>query len=112
MTVEDRIEHRMQELREKARDLADASALRYHLDHARKPTLATAMKNAERQGVTAVSGQERDAYASAEYDKWLTGSTEAVRNHERLRLEFKVIELRFEAWRTLEATKRAEMRLT
>ena len=112
MTFEDRVEGRMHELREKARELADAAALRHNLDHARKAVLATAMKDAERNGVTAVSGQERDALASAEYEKWLRGSTEAVRNHERLRLEFKVIELRFEAWRTLEATKRAEMRLT
>ena len=112
MTVEDRIEHRMHELREKAHDLADAAALRYNLDGARKAVIATAMKEAERRGVTAVSGQEREAYASEQYQQWLTGSTEAVRNHERLRLEFKVIELRFEAWRTLEATKRAEMMLT
>jgi hypothetical protein len=106
-----KIEHRMQELREKAGELANAQAMRYQLDHARKAVLAISMKSAEKYGHKSVAAQEREAYASAEYDQWLHGSTEAVRRHERLRLEFKVIELRFEAWRTMQSTRRAEMNL-
>ena len=112
MTVEDRIEERMHELRTKARELAAASALRYQLDNSKKSTLALAMKTAEQNGFKTVAAQEREAYASIEYKTWLTGSVEAVRNHEQLRLEFELIKLRFEAWRTRQATKRAEMQLT
>ena len=108
---ESKIEHRMQELREKAGKLANAQAMRYQLDHSRKAVLAMAMKTAEQHGHKSVAAQEREAYASAEYRQWLDGSTEAVRNHERLRLEFKVIELRAEIWRTMQATRRAEMTL-
>ena len=110
--MSDPIESRLIELREKARELADAQALRYNLDNAKKAIIATAMKTAESKGHKAVSAQEREALASAEYQTWLLGSTEAVRNHERLRLEWKVIEFRFESWRTLQATKRAEMSYT
>ena len=108
---EDRIEQRMHELRATARDLADAAALRYNLEHSRKSVVAMAMKTAEKHGAKTAAAQEREAFASAEYQQWLAGSTEAVRNHERLRLEWKVIELRFEHWRTRQATKRAEMSL-
>ena len=111
MSNEDRIEQRMHELRLKARELADAAALRYQLDHSRKSIVALAMKTAEAHGAKTAAAQERDALASAEYQQWLAGSTEAVRNHERHRLEWKVIELRFEHWRTRQATKRAEMSL-
>lgn len=111
-TYEDAIEARMHELRSRAREMADAAALRYNLDHARKSVVALAMKSAEKHGATSGVAQEREAYASAEYQQWLAGSTEAVRNHERLRLEWEVMRLRFEAWRTRQATRRAEMSLT
>ena len=110
--LEDRIEGRLDELRRLGKDLADAAALRFQLEHARKAVIATAMKTAEAKGHTTAAAQEREAYASAEYDTWLRGATEAVREHERLRLEWSVIDKRFEAWRTLEATKRAEMQFT
>jgi hypothetical protein len=111
MTHEDRIEERMHELRLKARELSDAAANRYQLENSKKSTLALAMKTAETNGYKTVASQEREAYASAEYKTWLVGATEAVRTHERLRLEFDLIKLRFEAWRTRQATKRAEMQL-
>ena len=110
-THEDIVEERMHELRTKAREMSDAAAMRYHLDHSRKSVLALAMKTAEEHGAKSVAAQEREAYASAEYERWLNGAVEAVRNHERLRLEFDLIKLRFEAWRTRQATRRAEMKL-
>jgi len=110
-TWEDLVESRLQELRVKARDLADASALRYQLENARKSVIALAMKTAELHGAKTAAQQERDAYASSEYETWLRGATEAVRRHEQLRLEFELVRLRVEVWRTREATKRAEMTL-
>ena len=108
-TWEDLVEERLHELRVKIRDLADASALRYQLDNARKSVLAVAMKTAETRGAKTAAQQERDAYASDEYATWLRGSTEAVRRHEQLRLEHDLVKLRVEVWRTREASKRAEM---
>jgi len=108
---EDHIEYRMHELRTQARDLADAAAQRFQLENSRKAVLAMAMKTAEKNGHKSAAAQEREAYASAEYQTWLSGATEAVRNHERLRLEFELVRVRFEVWRTKQATKRAEMTL-
>lgn len=108
-TWEDVVEERLHELRVKTRDLADAAALRYQLENARKSVLAVAMKTAEGRGAKTAAHQERDAYASDEYATWLRGATEAVRRHEQLRLEFELVRLRVEVWRTRESTKRAEM---
>ncbi len=101
----------MHELRVQAGALADAAALRHQLENSRKSVLAIAMKEAEKNGHSSVAAQDREAHASAAYQAWLEGSTEAVRNHERLRLEFELIKVRFEMWRTRQATKRAEMTL-
>jgi hypothetical protein len=109
---DDRIEARMIELRDKGHELANAAAQRYSLDHARKAVIALAMKTAEQKGVKTAAAQERDALASAEYETWRRGATEAVREHERLRMEWEVVKLRFEHWRTTQATRRAEMQYT
>lgn len=98
----------MHELRTQARQLADAAALRFQLENGKKSVVALAMKTAECHGAKTAAQQERDAYASTEYETWLRGATEAVRNHERLRLEWELIRIRFEAWRTKEASERAE----
>jgi hypothetical protein len=101
----------MHDLRVQAGELADAAATRYQLENARKAVLAVAMKEAEKAGHKSAAAQEREAYASAEYQAWLSGATEAVRTHERLRLEFELVRVRFEIWRTKQATRRAEMTL-
>ena len=110
--LEDRIEGRLDELRRLGKDLADARALRFHLEHSRKAVIAMAMKTAESKGHTTAAAQEREAYASAEYDTWLRGATEAVREAERLGLEWDVIDKRFRAWQSVQATERAEMQFT
>jgi hypothetical protein len=100
------------ELDKKVQFLADAAATRHNLEHARKSVIAMAMKAAENRGHKHGVAQEREAYASTEYGEWLAGSTEAVRNHEKARLEWEVLKIRFEYWRSKEATRREEMKLT
>jgi len=108
MSEED-IERRMRELDLQATEFANAAALRFNLEHAKKSIIAIEMKAAEKLGITSAVKQEREAYASVTYKQWIDGTAEAVRNHERLRMEWEVTKLRFERWRTDQATRRAEM---
>lgn len=111
MTYEDKIERRLDQLNRKAKSLADATALCANLEHARKAVIAVAMQTAQEKGHKTAAAQEREAYASAEYRRWLDGYTEAIREKERLRLEHEVMKIRFEYWRTSRADRRAEMAL-
>lgn len=107
----DAMERRFEELEKLGLELAEAAAERYNMEHARKAVVNMAMKDAEAAGVTSLGGQEREAYASIAYKHWREGAKQAVLKHEKLRLQFEVVKLRFEYWRTTQATRRAEMNL-
>lgn len=101
-----------QRMRELAHDYAEAEAKRVYLTEFRKSKKALLMKEAEaaNPGMSAAA-QERDAYANKEYQDLLKGLEVATEIALRVRWELKVIETRFESWRTKNANKRAEMNL-
>lgn len=89
-----------------------AKANRVYLEQFRKSKKALLMKEAER-GDTKLSAaaQEREAYAHPEYIEVLKGLKEAVEEESLCYHTIKIIEMRFETWRTKAATRRAEMNM-
>lgn len=91
---------------------AKAEADRVYLSEFRKSKKALLMKAAEvAQPGLAVSAQEREAYAHPEYLEILEGLQAATETALFARFKLKQFEMRFEAWRTKESTKRAEMNM-
>lgn len=102
------IERRMQELREKSKEYAEAYATMNHLDEFKKSKLAILMKQAERQGFQTAAAQEREARAHDDYLTLLDNLKTATERCESLRWELKLAELGAEIWRTKQANQRAE----
>ncbi|PXX41129.1 MULTISPECIES: hypothetical protein [Burkholderia] len=95
-------------IRDNAPALAKARAERVYLEEWRKSHKAMLMKEAECGGQKTTAGQERDAYASAEYVQTLHALKAAVEAEETLRWRMVAAQARIEAWRTLESTRRIE----
>lgn len=104
------IERRMQELRDLSEKFAKAKAQESFLEEFRKSKLAMLMKDAEVNGHKSAVAQEREARASDAYVELLHGLRDATELAESLRWKLKVAEIGADVWRTLQASKRAEMR--
>lgn len=89
--------------------MAEAKANRVYLTEFRKSKKALLMKEAD-QKLSAVA-QEREAYAHPEYQELLEGLKIATKHEELTRYKLKIIEMKFEAWRSKKSTARAEMNL-
>lgn len=90
---------------------AQAQAHADHLAEFRKSKKALLMIEAEKAGHKTTAAQEREAYAHADYIALLDGLKVATEQALSLRHRIKACEMRFEAWRTKQATRRAEMNL-
>jgi hypothetical protein len=101
---------RFHQLSEQASRFAKAKSEADYLNHFRKSKLAILMKKYEPSFPTAAA-QEREARADPEYIEILQGLRAATEACEKERWELKLVEMKFESWRTKEATKRAEMKL-
>jgi hypothetical protein len=97
-------------IRDNAPAYAEAKAHRIYLEEFRKTKKALCMKSSEALGTTAISAQEREAYADPEYQQLLEGLREAVAKEEKLRWLIVAAQARIEVWRTLEANRRTEAR--
>jgi len=106
----DRIEARLQELRDMAADFASAYAQRTHLDEMKKSKLAILMKQAEIEGHKTTAAQEREARAHPEYLQLLEGLKIATEQSEHLRWQLEVAKLGVGVWQTMNANERAERR--
>lgn len=85
-----------------------AKAKRVYLEEYKKSLLALLMKDAERKGVSSVTGQERDALSRNEYLDHLSALEVAVEDEESKRFEIRRIEMEIEVWRTNQANERME----
>ena len=92
-------------IRDHAKQYAAAKATRIYLSEFRKSQKAILIQKAP-SGT--VSERESFAYAHPDYLALLDGLRVAVEEEERLRYILKAAELKFSAWQTNEATKRAE----
>ena len=105
------LEARFAELEQLADDYAQAQAEAEHLSEYRKAKKATLMKEAEVAGKSTAAIQERDAYAHPDYLTLLLGLKEATARALSCKWRLELAKMRFEAWRTKAANRRAEMNL-
>ncbi len=92
-----------------AKQFAKAKAERTYIEEYRKSLKAILM---QKSSESAISAQERDAYAHPEYRQLLDGLRAAVEAEEKLRWELIAAQARVEIWRTQCANDRAEGRVT
>ena len=91
---------------------ADQKAERVYLHEFRKSKKAILMKAAAvSDPKMSAASQEREAYAHPEYLELLMGLREATAKEVKTAHQIKIIEMKFEAWRSKKATARAEMNL-
>lgn len=102
----------LHDLEEVTREFAEAEATRQYLMEFRKSKKALLMAEAERQDrAMPIAKQERYAYAHPEYLELLDGLKVAIERAVLLRHKIQVMNMRFEQWRSKEATTRASMTL-
>ncbi len=102
--TEDEIEASVTYLQATAEQSARARANRVVLEHGLKRIKALGMMAHKGLPVTA---QEREAYASPEYETALDGLRQAIFEDERNRAMRDAHSAKIEAWRTAEATRRS-----
>lgn len=95
-------------IRDNAPAYAKAKSERIYLEEFRKSKKALCMRTAELAGHKTAAMQEREAYADPEYLAVLDGLRAAVEEEERLRWLIVGAQAKIEAWRTIEANRRAE----
>lgn len=95
-------------IRDNAPAYAKAKSERIFLEEFRKSKKALMMREAELAGHKTAAMQEREAYAHPEYIAVLEGLRAAVEEEERLRWLIVGAQAKIEAWRTIEANRRAE----
>ena len=93
---------------ELADQYAEAKAELSNLDNCKHTVIAMAGKES---GESTAAAQQREAYASEAYKQWTRDHYAATKQCEGLRLRLRAAELWFELVRTLESTRREEMRL-
>jgi len=101
-----------QDFEKLTKDYATAEANRAYLLEFRKSKKAMLMADAEaKEPGLAIAKQEREAYSHPEYQELLEGIKVAVEQATALRFQIEVRKMRFESWRSKQATSRAEMNL-
>lgn len=95
-------------IRDNAPTYAKAKSERVYLEEFRKTKKALLMRAAEEAGYKTAALQEREAYADPGYLEVLEGLRAAVEEEERLRWLIVAAQAKIEAWRTIEANRRAE----
>lgn len=108
---EDTTEERFQQLSELAAAFSKAQAQADYISEFRKSKKAMLMKEAEITGSKSAAEQEREAYRHKEYVELLEGLRHATEQALSLKWKLTIAQMRFDMWRTKQATRRAEMNL-
>jgi len=90
-------------------DYSKAKGYLAGLGEKKKMIVAIMMKKSNESSLGA---QEREAYASAEFEKYCNDIDEATANEALLKLELTQAQMEFEAWRSEQATNRNIERIT
>lgn len=98
-------------IRDEAPAYAKAKSERIYLEEFRKSKKAMLMREAEIAGHKTGAAQEREAYAHVDYIALLDGLRLAVEQEEVLRWRIVAAQAKIEAWRTIEANRRAEAKV-
>jgi hypothetical protein len=107
----DAIESRFDALEALSAEYAQAQAEAEQIAHFRKSKLAILMRDAEKAGHKSAVIQEREALANSEYIELLDGLQTATEAALKLKWRLEIAKMRFEAWRSVQANRRAEANL-
>lgn len=99
-------EQRKKDILEKSDKLAEYKSKRISLEQYRKVVKAKLMKEAQAHGITSGQAQEREAYASPEYEEVIDALELATRKETELYWELKLFDIEVQVWRTDQANKR------
>lgn len=105
MITDEQVEAALDWMRDNADAAAEARAHRIYLTEYRKSLKAMIMTEYNSESIGA---QEREAYSDKRYLDHLKGLKEAVARDEKMQWLMEVAKARLEAWRTMNANKRAD----
>jgi hypothetical protein len=106
MSVNDKAEARLAELRKMSADYAAAYAERNYLEEFKKSKLAMLMKQAELDGRKTAAAQEREARADPDYVSLLNSLKIATEISEQTRWHLEIAKLGVAVWQTSQANER------
>jgi hypothetical protein len=106
---EEIVERRLQQLRALGREYAKAKAECIKIEEGKKSVLAVLMKRYAAKGFESAAAQEREARADPEYRETIEALATAVEIAEAARWQLEVAKLGVDMYRTLEASRRAEL---
>jgi len=106
MTVGDKTEMRLAELRETSVAYSKAYADRNYLEEFKKSKLAMLMKQAEVDGHKTAAAQEVEAYSHPDYIALLEALRDATEREELARWRMVSAQAAIEIWRSQEASNR------
>ena len=101
-----------EQLEKLTNEYAEAEAERVYLTEFKRSQKALLMQRYEsdEKGLS-IAAQEREAYADHNYQELLEGIKVATEKALKLKHQIEVFRMRFETWRTKQATLRAEMNM-
>lgn len=107
---DDFVQALLEEMEQAGQAHALAKARLKGLEEGRKIQKAQLMKVAEATGLTSMTRQESFAYAHPQYKLTVDQLVAAVQDEADKHYAYKLIEVRWESWRTLNANERAAQR--
>jgi hypothetical protein len=107
---DDFVQALFEEIERAGHEYAMAKAERTGLEEDKKITRSHLMHLAKAEGIAAVTAQEHYAYGHPSYALKIQELKRAVRREVEAEYALKLIDMRFEAWRTLSANERAASR--
>lgn len=102
-------EQRKKAILEDTENFAKYKSQRIGLDQYRKIVRAKLMKEAQAAGVNSVQAQEREAYASPEYEEVVNALEVATRFETELYWKLRIFDIEVQVWRTNQANKRNDI---
>lgn len=109
--MEDKLNIRFAELIELSKQLSKHQSEWDYLENWKHSQRSILMKQAEIAGFKTAASQEREALANDEYIMTLKAIRIATEETLRIKWQLSISQMRFEAWRSLQATTRAEMNI-
>lgn len=97
---------------ENASKFGEAKAQRIYLEEFRKTKKALLMKDAMARGIDSAVAQEREAYASVDYQLLLKGLQVAIEREETLKFMLVAAQMKADIWRSEQASERLGVKTT
>lgn len=97
---------------ENASKFGEAKAQRIYLEEFRKTKKALLMKEALEMGIESAVAQEREAYASVDYQLLLKGLQVAIEREETLKFMLVAAQMKADIWRSEQASERLGVKTT